>query len=157
MEIFSAIWGGLVSLVTEPIKGWQQRKTLQVEQEFELAKKEQEIKLTALNTQLEMAKRGQEINASLDELSMTNMEKSWKDEFVLLVFISPMIMAFIPELASYALRGFEIIAQMPEWYVAIIVGMVVVIYGMRGMLEHWLNFKCAVNPLKSSKESKDAS
>lgn len=152
MEIFSAIWGGLVSLVTEPIKGWQQRKTLAVEQEFELAKKEQEIKLTALNTQLEMARQGQQINASLDQISVTNMEKSWKDEFVLLVFITPMIMAFVPELSSYSLRGFEIVAKMPEWYIAIIIGMVVVIYGMRGMLDHWLNFKNGINPLNKAEK-----
>jgi hypothetical protein len=46
-----------------------------------------------------------------------------------------MIMAFIPGFELYALAGFGVMAQMPQWYQYTIIGMVVVIYGLRGLLE----------------------
>jgi hypothetical protein len=42
-------------------------------------------------------------------------------------------------MAPYALQGFEVIHQMPEWYQYIIIGMVVVIYGLRGLLTKFLD------------------
>jgi hypothetical protein len=69
------------------------------------------------------------------------MEKSYKDEVILAIFLAPMVMSFIPAYSAYALAGFDIIAQMPEWYRYIIIGMVVVIYGMRGMLTKLLDSK----------------
>jgi len=82
-----------------------------------------------------MAQEGQLQNYDLDRLAMEQMEKSWKDEVILLIFISPMVMAFIPGFEQYALAGFNVIEKMPEWYRYIIIGMVVVIYGLRGLLE----------------------
>jgi hypothetical protein len=66
---------------------------------------------------------------------MENMSKSWKDEVILIVFLAPMIMAFIPGLENYALAGFGVMDKMPEWYQYVIIGMIVVIYGLRGLLE----------------------
>jgi cation transport ATPase len=83
----------------------------------------------------------QDQNYDLDRLAMENMSKSWKDEVILAVFLTPMIMAFIPGFESYALAGFGVMAQMPQWYQYIIIGMVVVIYGMRGLLEKVLEKK----------------
>ena len=77
----------------------------------------------------------QEQNYDLDRLAMENMSKSWKDEVILIVFLAPMIMAFIPGLENYALAGFGVMDKMPEWYQYVIIGMIVVIYGLRGLLE----------------------
>jgi len=52
-----------------------------------------------------------------------------------------MVMAFIPGMDKYSLAGFEVIQQMPEWYQYIIIGMVVVIYGMRGMVKQLVSNK----------------
>jgi len=125
-------------LISEPIKQWQKRKTLKVEQQFELLKIEFEAKKAKANAVLELAKKGQQMDYDLDKIAMQNMTKSWKDELVLIVFLTPMLMAFYPATADYALAGFDIIAQMPQWYVAIIIGMVVVIYGLRGLLKAYL-------------------
>lgn len=140
MSWWGAIIEPIVGLVKEPIVEWQKRKTIKQEQEHEINKIEHETKLALVNTKLEMAKKGQEFDYSLDKISLQNMDKSWKDEFILLVFIAPMIMAFIPNFAMYALNGFEIIDKMPDWYVSLIIGMVVVIYGMRGLLTKALEF-----------------
>mgnify|MGYP003644266612 FL=1 len=77
----------------------------------------------------------QEQNYDLDRLTMENMSKSWKDEVILIVFLAPMIMAFIPGFEQYALAGFSVMDKMPDWYQYVIIGMIVVIYGLRGLLE----------------------
>lgn len=129
---------GVVSVVGEPIKEWQRRKTLKAEQAYELDKIDHEAKVEQAKASLELAKQGIQNDYDLDKIAMQNMDKSWKDEFVLIIFLAPMLMAFFPQSAEYALAGFAIIAQMPEWYVAIIIGMVVVIYGLRGLLKAYL-------------------
>ena len=139
--MFGSIFSGLLTLITKPISDWSERKTLETQQKFELMKLDHEAKVATANATLEMAKQGQLIDADLDKTSMEDMRTSWKDEFILIVFITPMILAFVPETAPYSLRGFEIIKQMPEWYVALIIGMVVVIYGMRGLLTKWMESK----------------
>lgn len=139
--MFGSIFSGLITLITKPISDWSERKTLETQQKFELMKLDHEAKVATANATLEMAKQGQLIDADLDKASMEDMKTSWKDEFILIVFITPMILAFVPETAPYSLRGFEIVKQMPEWYVALIIGMVVVIYGMRGLLTKWMESK----------------
>ena len=75
----------------------------------------------------------------LDMLAMQNMNKSYKDEFFMIMFSLPMILAFIPSMQEVALKGFNVIAKMPKWYVSLVVGMVVVTFGMRQMLSDFLN------------------
>ena len=128
----------LTSFIAKPIEQWQERKTLKAVQKFELLKIEHETKRAKANAVLEMARQGQAQDYDLDKLAMKNMQNSWKDELVLIVFLVPMILAFIPNLAAHALQGFKIIEQMPAWYVGIIIGMVVVIYGLRGLLKSYL-------------------
>lgn len=130
---------GLFSVVSQPLIAYQARKRLKVEHQFELSKLDQQAKVANAMALIEMAKNGQQIDYSLDKIAMQNMQKSWKDELVLVVFLIPMLMGFHPATATAALNGFAIIAKMPAWYVGIVIGMVVVIYGMRGLLTAYLN------------------
>lgn len=142
--MFATIFSGLVELVTYPIKSYMDTRKLEKEQEFELMKLEHQTNMAVAESKLRMAEAGQKIDAELDQMSMNEMAHSWKDEFVLMVFITPMMMAFVPNMSDYALKGFETIQQMPEWYVALIVGMVVVIYGMRGLLTKFVESKLSL-------------
>jgi hypothetical protein len=143
--MWKIITSALTSLVAKPIEQWQERKTLKVAQKFELLKLEHETKKAKANSMLEMAKQGQAQDYDLDKLAMKNMQNSWKDELVLIVFLTPMILAFIPNASEYALQGFKIIEKMPSWYVAIIIGMVVVIYGLRGLLKNYMAQRSSVS------------
>jgi hypothetical protein len=143
--MWKIITSALTSLVGKPIEQWQERKTLKVAQKFELLKLEHETKKAKANSMLEMAKQGQAQDYDLDKLAMKNMQNSWKDELVLIVFLTPMILAFIPNASEYALQGFKIIEKMPSWYVAIIIGMVVVIYGLRGLLKNYMAQRSSVS------------
>ena len=44
-------------------------------------------------------------------------------------------MSFVPEWQPYVIAGFASLALVPDWYMGILVGIIVVIYGMRGLLK----------------------
>jgi len=134
-DIFGTIFGGVVSL----FKGNQEIKAAKVAGKIAMLQAKANAAIAESEAKINIAKNGQANEFDLDRIAMKNMNRSWKDELVLVIFLVPMIMSFIPSLADYALTGFSVIGTMPEWYRYIIVGMVVVIYGMRGMLTKVLN------------------
>jgi len=135
------IIGSLIELGGTYLKGKQDEAKAKAEAAIVGIQAEAEIKKAKAISATKLAESGQQQNFDLDRLAMEQMNKSWKDEFILVIFLAPMVMAFIPGMDGYALAGFEVIAKMPEWYQYIIIGMVVVIYGMRGMLEKLLDKK----------------
>ena len=136
--------GSLVELGGTWLKGKQEDTQAKAEARLVEIKSEADIKAAKAICATKMAEAGQAQNYDLDRLAMEQMSKSWKDEILLLVFLIPMIMAFVPDMDKYALAGFEVIAKMPDWYQYIIIGMVVVIYGMRGLLEKIIDKKVGV-------------
>jgi hypothetical protein len=131
----------LLSLGGTWLEGKQKQTEATLEAKLVEIKADSDIKVAKATALTKMAEAGQTQNYDLDRLAMEQMTKSWKDEFILIIFLAPMIMSFIPGMEQYALAGFNVIAQMPEWYRYIIIGMVVVIYGLRGLLEKVLEKK----------------
>ena len=43
-------------------------------------------------------------------------QNSWKDEWLVILFSIPLILAFVPNMELVVLNGFEVLEQMPEWY-----------------------------------------
>jgi len=41
---------------------------------------------------------------------------SWKDEWLVILFSIPLILAFIPGMEDIVSRGFQQLEQIPEWY-----------------------------------------
>jgi len=41
---------------------------------------------------------------------------SWKDEWLVILFSIPLILAFVPNMELVVLNGFQVLEQMPEWY-----------------------------------------
>ena len=126
--------GGLVTLgsaIVGGISGYfkdkNEIKKVQVEADKLLIMAEAESKAKRLEREAEM-------DYDLDRIAMQNMDKSWKDELILLIWLTPVIMCFIPEYHIYVTNGFASLALVPDWYMYILVGMVTVIYGMRGLL-----------------------
>lgn len=139
--MFNTILSGLFGFIAKPIEQWGERKAVELKQAGEIALKEHECKIKVIDVKMQMLLNGQAIDADLDKLSVEDMRTSWKDEFLLVIFITPMMMAFHPTTANFTLKGFEVIAQMPDWYMLLIVGMVITIYGMRGLVKAWLDIK----------------
>ena len=135
------ILSSLVALGGTWLQGKQEETQAKATARLVEIQADSDIKVAKATALTKMAEAGQTQNYDLDRLAMEQMSKSWKDEVLLLVFLAPMIMAFIPNMDVYALAGFEVIAKMPDWYQYIIIGMVVVIYGMRGLLEKIIDKK----------------
>jgi hypothetical protein len=129
------ILGSLINLGGTYLQGKQDEAKAKAEAAIVGIQAEADIKKAKALSATKLAESGQAQNYDLDRMAMEQMSKSWKDELILIIFLAPMVMAFIPGMDGYALAGFEVIAKMPDWYQYIIIGMVVVIYGMRGMLE----------------------
>ena len=55
-----------------------------------------------------------EVDWDLEAIKASN--NSWKDEWLVILFSIPMIMAFIPGLEGVVARGFEQLDMMPDWY-----------------------------------------
>ena len=117
----------IVSGISGYFKDKHEIKKVQVEADKLLIMAEAESKAKRLEREAEM-------DYDLDRIAMQNMDKSWKDELILLIWLTPVIMCFIPEYHVYVTNGFASLALVPDWYMYILVGMVTVIYGMRGLL-----------------------
>ncbi len=130
--------GGLVTLgsaIVSGISGYfkdkNEIKKVQVEADKLLIMAEAESKAKRLEREAEM-------DYDLDKLSMIAMDKSWKDEFLLILFSIPIAMCFFPEYRQYVEDGFKTLNIIPEWFMYIYVTMIVVIYGLRGLLRMFL-------------------
>ena len=141
--------GALLGPVAELGKTWMQGKQDEAKAKAEARlidiKAEADIKAAKALSATRMAESGQSQDYDLDKIAMQQMEKSWKDELILIIFLTPMVMAFIPGMDGYALAGFVVIAKMPEWYQYTLIGMIVVIYGMRGMVKALANQKIGLS------------
>ena len=89
---------------------------------------------TFLQGRLERAKATTEMKVAEAKARATVMEKqatgeidwdleairgarnSWKDEWLVILFSIPLILAFIPKMELVVLNGFTVLEQMPEWY-----------------------------------------
>ena len=141
--------GGLVTLgsaIVSGISGYfkdkNEIKKVQVEADKLLIMAEAESKAKRLEREAEM-------DYDLDRIAMQNMDKTWKDELILLIWLVPVVMCFIPEYQYIVAAGFSSLALVPDWYMYILIGMVTVIYGMRGMLK--MALKIVANRFGSKK------
>ena len=130
--------GGLVTLgsaIVSGISGYfkdkNEIKKVQVEADKLLIMAEAESKAKRLEREAEM-------DYDLDRIAMQNMDKTWKDDFLLILFSIPIAMCFFPEYRQYVEDGFKTLNIIPEWFMYIYVTMIVVIYGLRGLLRMFL-------------------
>ena len=58
---------------------------------------------------------------------------SWKDEFALVVLLTPAILVFIPGMTDYVKQGFDILATLPEWYQSLLYIAISASFGIKGV------------------------
>ena len=102
-----AFASGLISPITEVVKGHQARKAVKLEGDIAIAKAQTTARVKHL---LE----GQQADIKWENLSIVN--SGWKDEYILLLLSIPLVMCFIPGGSAYVHRGFVALQQTPEWY-----------------------------------------
>lgn len=122
---------GIFSVVADPIKEWQKRETLKVEQQDKQLERQHELNLKKADAGIELAKQGIQIEANWDNIAQNNMQYTWKDEYLVIIFTIPLILAFIPDMQPYVKSGFEAIKTTPEWYRYSVMGIVMATFGLR--------------------------
>ena len=112
------ILGSLLELGSTYMQGKQDEAKAKAEANIVGIQAEADIKKAKALSATKLAETGQAQNFDLDRIAMEQMGKSWKDELILVIFLAPIVLAFIPGMDIYALAGFEVIAKMPDWYQA---------------------------------------
>ena len=144
LSALATLTSGVSESVGGALSGWSDRKTikaastakideLKMASELKVAELTAEAERTRALVNIEKAKTGQEITASQDDEAIRQMKGSYKDEFLLILFSTPLILSFIPDMQPFVLKGWEMLTLVPDWYMWLYIGMVVSIYGMRGL------------------------
>ena len=147
LSIIGSIGSAIIGGVSDYFKGKNEIKKVQVEADKLLIMAEAESKAKRLEREAEM-------DYDLDRIAMQNMDKTWKDEVILVIWLTPVVMSFIPEWQPYVVAGFASLALVPDWYMYILIGLVTVIYGMRGLLKMALQIIGSKFKIKKDKELK---
>lgn len=133
LDVWSAVGGG----VTAVVEGWQRRTTARVEAEVKLASTRAEAEATILVAQATAATRlaesDQANSQAWDMLVAGQMERTWKDEWFVLLFSVPLVLAFVEP--AIVARGFEALDGMPAWYFYSIGTMLAATFGMRRLMD----------------------
>ena len=68
-----------------------------------------------------------------EQIMARNSEKSWKDEYMLLLFSVPLVLSFIPGGKELVTDGFTALEDVPSWYIQIVLAGAAVSYGIRSL------------------------
>jgi len=60
-------------------------------------------------------------------------DATWKDEFALVVLLSPAILVFVPSMTEYVRTGFEVLNTLPDWYQYLLFIAVSSSFGIKGV------------------------
>lgn len=95
----------------------EERKKLEIERKMIIDEREHTLKIKRIDLEEKCINSGKLLPDKMEQMSMEQMEKSWKDEFIMLILFLPIIIAFIPGIQDVASSGFQILKDtMPQWY-----------------------------------------
>lgn len=134
----------------------EERKKIELERASKIDQQKFQIDLERLKIESKLLSEGKLPPENLDRMSMEQMEKSWKDEFIMFVLFSPVILAFFPTAQETVEKGFKILsADMPEWYMYMLSGIVIVVYGLRSMVKLMVTGKSKMMRVNMHRRSTD--
>jgi len=131
--------GSVISGVNDHFKGKQELKKVKLIADKELIAMEAKAKIAVQQAKVDMMLNTQDNDFKLDMIALQNQKKSWKDEFVLAIFMIPFIAIFIPQYHHFVEDGFKAMEYIPEWWTYLVIGMVVSIMGLRGLLRDFMS------------------
>jgi len=94
-----------IGLVTSVFSNWMDTRKLKAKGNLAVTQAKIEAKVRKIDNQFNM-----------DSNAANDMRYSLKDEFLVLLISVPIVMCFIPGLAPYVTKGFEVLKSTPEWY-----------------------------------------
>ena len=70
--------------------------------------------------------------ADWERIMAESTKNSWKDEFITIVVMIPVILCFIPGLEDVVKNGFDRLSELPEWYTWLVFAVCSAAIGIRG-------------------------
>jgi hypothetical protein len=132
--MLSLIFGGVVSLVrvvAAPFFGWLEKRAAIKQAEFD-------VKLARLDAEKELQLYRLKADLEWDLQWSQAAEKSWKDEFLLILWSLPFILAFVPWTQGYIDSGFTLLTRLNAdaayWYFASWAVIFSAVFGMRAAM-----------------------
>lgn len=141
MGWFSEFLQPITDIVKVPLEGYETRKTLKVEQEGKELDRQHEIVMKKLSISEKLAEKGVQVEADWDTNAQNDAKTSWKDEYLMLIFSFPLILAFIPYAQEAVLKGFETLEKTPDWYMMLVLGIVASVFGLRWLVSSINTFR----------------
>jgi len=134
-DLFSVLGKGIVGIVEDIFA--TQRATAAAKIELEKVKVESTARIAEARVQaaINLAANAQAHEFDWEKIMAQNSDRSWKDEYVLILFSIPLVMAFIPQLQPYVSQGFEALEIAPDWYLQIVLAGAAVSYGIRKLVD----------------------
>lgn len=138
MGIFRAILGFISKPVTALIERGAIKKKAQAEQIIMLAKAEMTVKIAKAEAQATIikAKAQMQVDKQASELQWENtvasqMQGTWKDEYLLLFYTTIFAGLFVPFLRPFIEEGFAAAGELPQWYIWTLTAITGATFGLR--------------------------
>lgn len=120
------MWGTIITAVTGLFQNYLTNKH-----------RKAELKQAIHKEQLNQITQGNISASELDALSIQS--RGWKDDFLLVVTVTPLVLCFVPELVGHIKQGFEALsASVPEWYMYALALVYIDTFGFRRILRNVL-------------------
>jgi hypothetical protein len=138
-ELLNSAFG----IIKEPVVEWQKRKTVQVKAKMEVEMLHAEATVERAKATVELAKAGMQIQSDWDTNAQKAALTSLKDEILMLLLFSPVLMLFLsafmpPDFQAKIISGVVALEQFPTWYVILLIGIVASTFGLRWMVKPML-------------------
>lgn len=141
MGWFSEFFKPITDIIKVPLEGYEARKTLKVEAELKQLDRDHEVNMKKLDTASKLAEKGIQIEADWDTNAQNDAKTSWKDEYLMLIFSFPLILAFIPYTQEAVVKGFDTLNRTPDWYMMLVLGIVASVFGLRWLVSSISTFR----------------
>ena len=109
-----SLLGGLISPITEVVKG------------------KQAIKKAVTESKIKRIEAKEMTDIELDKLSREN--SGWMDDISFYLFLMPMVLAFYPPALPHIQAGFIALVSMPQWYQYGLGMMLISVWGYRKLV-----------------------
>ena len=126
------IWNTIIGFIPKVLgSAVEAHKTNKQAKEAQ-AKRIWALKERALEAEIEQIQLGNAVDRGLDQ--QTEQRISWADDLTLVLFLSPLVGAFIPPAVPHIREGFAVLESMPAEYKYAVGMMLVSVWGYRTLV-----------------------
>jgi hypothetical protein len=147
MGWLKALFSPLATLGSTYLTGKNQEAMAKTAAKVITLQAEADVKVAGVTAANKLAETGQTQDYNLDYIAMTQMDKSLLDDFMILLLLLPVVLAFVGY-ADEVNAGFSAFEAMPDWFQYLIIAAYVVKLGLRGLLAKILTGKLSLSKTK---------